>query len=305
VVDFENGTVDVEMALPPGERISDDQARKKLEQTLVSAMEMGEDDRPMPQIAKQPVSVPHGPGLLEGQIGDRDGNAAAPGDYRRIAEEAARNAKKKSLKGGDGRTRVVYQADLRLVPDHIRVRAARYKSLVERYSREHRIPVPVVYAVMETESMFNPTARSPAPAFGLMQLVPTSGARDAYRFLYNRDRIVSDTYLYNPENNVRLGSAYLHKLYYDYMDGIDNEESRLLCAIAAYNTGSGNVFRAFAGKYSRARFGSYSKYKQAALRAINRRTPAEVYSHMRRHLPYQETRDYIRKVTERMPKYAA
>ena len=76
-----------------------------------------------------------------------------------------------------------------------------------------------------------------------MQLVPTSGAREAYRYLYKQDRIVSDTYLYNPGNNIKLGTAYLNQLYYKYLAGIKNEQSRQWAMIAAYNTGPGNVFR--------------------------------------------------------------
>ncbi len=158
---------------------------------------------------------------------------------------------------------------------------------------------------METESMFNPTARSPVPAFGLMQLVPTSGAREAYRYLYKQDRIVNDTYLYNPTNNIRLGTAYLNRLYYKYLSGIKNAESRQWAMIAAYNTGPGNVFRTFAGKYSKSRFGSRSKWKSAALYEINRRSPEEVYAYLRKYLPYRETRNYMKKVRSRIGKYQA
>ena len=73
----------------------------------------------------------------------------------------------------------------------------------------------------------------------------------------------------------------------------------------AYNTGARNVFRAFSGEYNRVHFGSYANYKIAALREINYRTPEEVYQYLYRQLPYRETRDYIKKVTERMGKYTA
>jgi len=189
------------------------------------------------------------------------------------------------------------------VPDHIKKRARRYQHRVNQSAREQQLPPELIFAVIETESMYNPSARSPAPAFGLMQLVPTSGARDAYQYLYKKDRVVTDTYLYNPDNNIRLGSAFLHRLYYNYFSGIDNRESRLWATIAGYNTGAGNVFRSFAGKYSRARFGSRKNWQRIALRDINRRTAEQVYRHMKAALPYRETRSYIQKVRSRMGKY--
>ena len=98
-----------------------------------------------------------------------------------------------------------------MVPDHIRKRAVVFQTDVNAQSQRQNLPPALVFAVMETESYFNPVAKSPAPAFGLMQLVPTSGAREAYRYVYNKDHVVSDTYLYDPKNNIELGSAYLNR----------------------------------------------------------------------------------------------
>jgi membrane-bound lytic murein transglycosylase C len=257
----------------------------------------------MAEIAKQPVSKPEGPPVLKGQVADENGKEISQDDYARLAARLAQQANKKVIRGDDGKQRVVYETRLHLVPDHIRKRAAQFQPAVERHAVRQKIKPALIFAVIETESFFNPNARSPAPAFGLMQLVPTSGARDAYRYVYNKDRVVSDTYLYNPDNNIELGAAYLNRLYYSYFSGIESPESRKWATIAAYNTGAGNVFRTFAGKYSRSRFGSYDKYKEAALREINRRTPEQVYQYMRSNLPYTETRDYIAKVRERIDKY--
>ncbi len=304
VVDFEKGTIDVEIALPVEQGSDKPVGEKQLQDLLYEAMNLGDDKRSIKKLAEQPVSQPQGSAVLQGQISLPDGRVAGPDEYRKIAQDAARDAHTKILRGDDGKTRIVYTAQLRLVPDHIRLRARKYQTLVNKYSEQHKIPASVVFAVIETESMFNPTARSSAPAFGLMQLVPTSGARDAYRYLYKKDKVVTDTYLYNPENNIRLGSAYLYQLNNEYLSGIKSEQSRMLATIAAYNTGAKNVFRAFVGKYSAARFGNYSNYKLAALREINRRSPEQVYQFLRGHLPYHETRDYIKKVTERMERYS-
>jgi len=259
----------------------------------------------MEQIAKQPVSVPEGPPVLADLVADEEGNAIGRDDYDALARKLAENASRKSIQGEDGKARVVYTARFRLVPDHIRKRAIKYQAPVDANAKKQKVPSALVFAVIETESMFNPYARSPAPAFGLMQLVPTSGARDAYRYLYNKDRIVSDTYLYNPDNNIELGSAFLHKLYYDSFDGVESDQARTWVTIAAYNPGAGNVFTTFAGKYSRSRFGSRDNWKKSALKEINRRSPEQVFAYMSRTLPHQETRQYISRVRQRMARYQA
>jgi len=305
VVDFEKGVIDVELALPLSENVDDEQAKKQLEQALLKAMKQGDDKRPMQQVAKQPVSQPSGKDVLAGQISLPDGAVANQGDYKKLAQAAVAGATKTTLKGDDGKSRVVYQTQLKLVPDHIRVRAVKFAPLVNKYSARYQVPAEVVYAVIETESMFNPTARSGAPAFGLMQLVPTSGARDAYRYVYKKDKVVSDTYLYNPDNNVHLGAAYIRRLNQDYLGGIKDDESRMLATIAAYNTGAGNVFRAFVGSsYSLSQYRKYNDYKQAAFHEINKRSSDQVYQHLRSNLPHAETRRYIKKVTERIDKYS-
>jgi membrane-bound lytic murein transglycosylase C len=150
-----------------------------------------------------------------------------------------------------------------------------------------------VFAIIHTESYFNPKARSPAPAYGLMQLVPTSGARDAYNFVYKKDMVVSPNYLYDPVNNIRLGCAYFRVLLSRYFNDIDHLDSRYFCAISAYNTGAGNVSKAIVGR---------PKLKPA-IREVNKMTPEEVLKKLKRDLPYQETRDYIVRVLERMRYY--
>jgi membrane-bound lytic murein transglycosylase C len=156
---------------------------------------------------------------------------------------------------------------------------------------------------METESYFNPTAKSPVPAFGLMQLVPATGARDAYKYLYSKDVVVKDTYLYNAENNIELGVAYLHILYYRYLKRIKDPTARQWATIAAYNTGVHNVVKSFSGEYTKAKYASRWSWKRQAINKINKMKPEQVYQHLRHYLPYEETRTYIKKVRDSMPKY--
>ncbi len=140
---------------------------------------------------------------------------------------------------------------------------------------------------MRTESNFNPYAISSAPAYGLMQLVPTSGGRDAYRKAKGTNDIPSKQYLFDAENNIELGTAYLSVLSFDEMDAITDPASREYCVISAYNTGPSNVLRTFGGS---------SKNRNAALAEINRMSAAAVYDKLRLQLPYAETRQYLQKV---------
>ena len=116
--------------------------------------------------------------------------------------------------GRDGVARVKVTLTLPLVPDHLRRRAERYlpegraqaASVAERKTVA-AMPVELVLAIMQTESFFNPKARSHVPAFGLMQLVPRSGAKDALQYLGEEDRILSGAALYVPPRNIELGIA--------------------------------------------------------------------------------------------------
>ena len=180
-----------------------------------------------------------------------------------------------------------------LVPGHIRIRAQGYLEPVRKNARRFGISIPLAFAVMHTESYFNPKATSPVPAYGLMQLVPESGGMDAYHYVYNEKKILPADYLYKPENNIELGCAYLGLLKNDYFAGIRSPDNALYCTIAAYNTGPGNLSRAFCGK----------KNLKCAVDRANRMKSKALYKHLRKHLPYHETRDYLKKVNSRRGLY--
>ena len=166
-------------------------------------------------------------------------------------------------------------------------------SFANKTADREKLPLPLVMAVMETESSFNPMAKSGIPAYGLMQIVPNSAGQDATAYLYGKAQILSPSYLYNGDNNIKIGTAYIHVLYYNYLKNVKDPVSRLYCAIAAYNTGAGNVARAFIG----------STNITKASTKINQLSPKEVYLRLRKHLPYEETQRYVRKVSINMSKY--
>jgi membrane-bound lytic murein transglycosylase C len=65
--------------------------------------------------------------------------------------------------------------------------------------------------------------------------------------------------------------------------------------VAAYNTGTGNVAKAFNIDKSR-------NIKKAA-RLINKLTPDQVYAHLIENLPYDETKHYLKRVIKRQKIY--
>jgi soluble lytic murein transglycosylase-like protein len=104
------------------------------------------------------------------------------------------------------------------------VRRAVYEPLIARHSEDHDLDPRLVRAVIQAESAFNERARSHKGAIGLMQLMPATALVLA----------VDDPY--DPEQNLRGGTAYLKQL-------VDRYEGRLELAVAAYNAGPGSVDR--------------------------------------------------------------
>ena len=196
--------------------------------------------------------------------------------------------------GEDGRERTMLSYRIPFTEGAYAKLAARYAEAVFRESGEFGIPPSLILAVIETESAFNPRARSHIPAFGLMQLVPTSGGLDAHRFVNGESApMLNPETLYDVDTNVKLGTAYLKLLDTRYLKDVEHPESRLYSAIAAYNTGAGNVARAFNGTTNIGR----------AAPLINQLPPEEVFDHLSERLPFEETRRYLVKVTEARRRY--
>ncbi|MEI8654426.1 murein transglycosylase domain-containing protein [Pseudoalteromonas sp. Hal273] len=171
--------------------------------------------------------------------------------------------------------------------------AKRYLPEVQQQAKRYNLDPALLLAIIHTESSFNPLARSPIPAFGLMQIVPTSAGKDVSNFLQGKPLLLSPKYLFQADNNVEAGSTYVHILSNRYFKNVRNVQSRIYMSIAAYNTGPGNVAKTLSGSKS---------LNQASI-AANAMSAEKVYTLMVNNLPAQETRNYLQKVVKRTAYY--
>ncbi len=137
-----------------------------------------------------------------------------------------------------------------------------FLAMVTQESSRSKVPVTLAYAVMREESAFDPKARSWADAYGLMQLiVPT--ARTAARKLSLPSH---PNALLQPRINIALGCHVLGGL----LSRFDND---LALVASGYNAGPGRPKR-------------WLKERPDLDRDIWIET-----------IPFQETRDYVKRVT--------
>ena len=104
--------------------------------------------------------------------------------------------------------------------------------LVTPIANQWHVPVPLVIAVITVESGGNSKVVSSAGAIGLMQVEPGTAQDIAAAVGLSPSTVMQE--LYNPADNVELGTYYLH-----YCLGLFGNNMRL--AAAAYNAGPGSV----------------------------------------------------------------
>ncbi|PYS93532.1 MAG: hypothetical protein DMF64_04840 [Acidobacteria bacterium] len=104
---------------------------------------------------------------------------------------------------------------------------------IKQEARAHKLDPYTVAGLIRQESVFDPHAKSPANAYGLMQLLLDTAQRTARKYGMTPPTSVNE--LYEPTLNIKLGTAYLR----DQLDRF----GRIEYVAAAYNAGPGRAER--------------------------------------------------------------
>lgn len=290
VVDFDKGEATIEIVVSQEEAESKTAIENKVEDKLKELLKNKGKTKDYDSSVEKSIPLQETP-VLENQVQTPSGVMVTESNVDAAVNEIVKEVEidRKEIKGDDGKPRQVITVKLDLVPDHIKTRAEQYKSEVEKYCRKYDVEPAMAFAVMQTESSFNPKAKSHVPAYGLMQIVPSSAGADCAQSLKKPFAKPTANYLYQPGNNIEMGVHYLHLLRKRYYSNVDDKDSQDLCVIASYNTGAGNVARALRGD---------TKISKA-IPQINEMSYDELFRYFERKL-LPETQNYIRKVTERM-----
>ncbi|WP_197468011.1 murein transglycosylase domain-containing protein [Neptuniibacter marinus] len=280
LVNFETGIVRVES-----------QNKQHLKQLIINTLLTPANPEKVDLFSDQEVVLGDEPFLFN-QIVDQDNKpirwAWRAGRY--AAYLLNQGVHTRQIKISDGSQQSVSYVEFPLLQQHKRTRQYKYASYVERYAAKYQLAPALVYAIIETESNFNPYAVSWVPAYGLMQIVPTTAGRDAFEEIHGYAGTPSAPYLFNIENNIRMGCAYLHILKNRYLAKVRHPISKEYCVIAAYNGGAGNVLR------------SFSSQREEAFRVINTASSDNVWSILGKKMP-KESQRYLVKVTEAKKRY--
>jgi membrane-bound lytic murein transglycosylase C len=279
-INFDAGTITVET-------ISSVDPAGHLRQAIISTLLMGDDPSSIDlysdandiEISKEP--------FLYGQVVDNEGQPIRwQGRAANFADYLIQNRLSSRTSG----LHIIWSVTIQLVPNHLDQRAHKYLPMIRRSAEKYGVDESLILAIMQTESSFNPYAVSHADAVGLMQVVQHSAGRDVFK-MQGKWGEPSRTYLFDPENNIDTGTAYLSMLQTYYLAGIVNPTSRRYAVVTAYNGGAGSVLRVFSGD------------KNQAIEIINELPPEEVYDTLATRHPSAESRNYLYKVIRLQRKY--
>lgn len=137
-----------------------------------------------------------------------------------------------------------------------------FNDIIATASQKSGVPQEFIFSIIRQESAFNPEARSPVDAFGLMQLLPSIAKQLAKQ---NSLEFQDDHDLFKPEVNIPLGAFELKTLLKKY-------NNQFILAVSGYNANDGAI--------------------KGWMKTRYREDPVEFIEEV----PYEETRTYIKLV---------
>jgi soluble lytic murein transglycosylase len=168
-------------------------------------------------LAVEQRALPEGPARLLFQILQRTGRGWAA---RKVARSTLRDEVRGPL---NSESRPIWEATWPLA----------YRNIIERQAKTNRLDPDLLQGLIREESRFNPRARSSTGALGLTQLMPATARQVAASLKLSG---VGEQALLQPDQNVRIGAAYLGQLLKQF-------GGNTAYAVAAYNAGPGAVER--------------------------------------------------------------
>lgn len=137
-----------------------------------------------------------------------------------------------------------------------------YLDIINKASAKSGVPAEFILSIIRQESAFDSEARSPADAFGLMQLLPNIAKQLAKQNSLEYQEALD---LFNPEINIPLGAFELKTLMKKY-------DNQFILAVSGYNANDSAI--------------------RGWLKTRYRQDPVEFIEEV----PYEETRTYIKLV---------
>ncbi|MDF4974723.1 membrane-bound lytic murein transglycosylase MltC [Vibrio parahaemolyticus] len=274
-VDFQKGLITIETVSPT-------EPQKHLKNAIITTLLTPDDPANVDLFSSKEIKLEGQPFLYK-QVLDQD---KKPIQWSWRANRFADYLIANNIKTKDVDFKKVYYVEIPMVEDHFSQRSYQYADIVRRASKKYDIPEDLIYAIIKTESSFNPYAVSWANAYGLMQVVPKTAGRDVFKLVKNKSGQPSPEYLFNPENNIDTGTAYFYILKNRYLREVQHPTSLEYSMISAYNGGTGGVLNTF-----------NRSDRKRAMRDLNSLQPNQVYWALTKKHPNAEARRYLEKVT--------
>ncbi|WP_028865612.1 membrane-bound lytic murein transglycosylase MltC [Psychromonas aquimarina] len=275
-IDFDKGIVRVET-------IAEYSSLTHLKSAIVTTLLTPDSPNEVDVFSSKEIPVLNKEPFLYKQILDED---KQPIRWQWRAERYAQNLIDNKLQTKQSGNKKIYSVEFNLVKNSEEIRSYKYSTLVQQASKRYNIKESLIYAIIKTESSFNPYAVSHANAYGLMQVIPKTAGKDVFQKIKKRDDQPTKAYLFSPENNIDTGTAYLQILKTRYLKGINNDTGRHYAMISAYNGGAGNVFKTF------------HTDRTQAVKVMNNKNSQQIYDNLTTRNPIAEARRYLYKVNK-------